>query len=141
MSLVLVSQQHDRSLLRRLEQPERQGILRELDGDDAPARLAPTPNPALFAGVDPVDAWPSPRAERVTDGERLAVVRRVRKGDACPDRVTGAKKSAEVGLIGDPQRRDEQVIPTAVPRVPSAVAKVLSATLGGAQRAEATSLS
>ena len=80
-------------------------------------------------------------AKRVAGGERLAVVGRVGHGDAGSDRVTGAKQGAEVRPVGDPERRDDQVVPAAVPAIASTATQILSAELRGAQRAKATGLS
>jgi len=53
-------------------------------------------------------------AEGVADPQGVVVVRRVRQRDTGARGVAGAEEGPEVGLAGDPQRGDEQVIPAAV---------------------------
>lgn len=134
-------QQYDGSLLGRLQQREWRGTFGELDGNDAPTGGALTFEPAVLAGVEPVDARPAVMAKRVPDGERLAIVSAAWHRHTGAHGVAGAKECAEVRLVGDPKRRDDQVIPTAMPSAAPTAVQILSAELGGAQRAKATGLS
>ena len=69
---------------------ERDRTLGEFDGDDLPAVGALLLDPAVLACADPVDARMAAVPEGVAVGERLAVVRRVRDGDAGADGVARA---------------------------------------------------
>ena len=53
--------------------------------------------------------------DKVALRQRGPVVRRVRYGEARADRVAGAQQGAEVGVVGDPERRDDEMVPAAVP--------------------------
>ena len=72
------------------------------------ARCASTQR--CLVGGDPVDAGP-PTAQGVADPESLLVVPRARYGETCTDRVAGPEQCAEVGVIGDPQRGDDEMVP------------------------------
>jgi hypothetical protein len=107
-----VTEQHERALARRLQPPDRDRALGELDGHDPPAGLALLLYPALPRRRHPVDARPA--RQRVALGQRLPVVRRVRHGHAGADGVARPQERAEVGFERHPQRGDEQVVPATV---------------------------
>ncbi len=56
----------------------------------------------------------SAEPEGVTLVECLAVMVGRRNGDAGTYSVAGPQERAEIGLVGDPERSDNQVIPTAM---------------------------
>ena len=73
-------------------------------------------------------------AEGVATGEGFAVVRRTWHGQAGAHRVAGAQQCAEVGRIGDPEGRHDQVVPAAVLPVASASTQIVDAGLGARHR-------
>lgn len=77
-----------------------------------------------------MDVGPHSRAQDVTVIEGLAVVGLVRHGDARTYGVARSETSAEVGGIGNPQRRDGEMVPapmlTRPPRLPKLTTAVLA---------------
>jgi hypothetical protein len=113
-ALGLMAQQHDRWNGGGRQPVERDRVVGELNGEDLPSTLALETNPAVLAGSDPMNAAPPRELARVADGERVAVVLGVRNGHARAGGVTGAQQGAEVGLVGNPQRGDDEMPPTPV---------------------------
>lgn len=109
-ALVLVAEQQDGRPTRRRQPGERGGAIGEFDGDDALAGRTLLRDPALLARLGPVDAWAA-STEGVADLQRLLVVRRPRDGEAGADRIAGAQQGAEVRAVGDPERRDDEMVP------------------------------
>src|SRR4051812_36604208 len=137
---MLVTQKDNGAGGRRGEARKRGGAVRQLDGDDAPARFALKAHPALLAGAHPVQARSPARPERVAPAERLAVVLCVGHRETCAGCVACPHQRPEVLAIRDPQGSDDEVIPTAVPSRAAYMPQLLWPGLRGAQRAEAIRL-
>jgi hypothetical protein len=97
-----MAEQDDRPLAGWLEARKRGRAISQFDGKDAPARSALLLGPPVLAGMDPVDARSSARAERVALLKGGAVVLRVGNRDTCADRIAGSEEGPEVRLVGDP---------------------------------------
>src|ERR1039458_9047136 len=81
---------------------------------------------------------PAPsQTSRVPDGRCLTVVRGVGDRDAGAGRIAGAQQGAEVGLVGDPERGDDQVPPAAVGPRSAGPTDLPPRLLGGAHAAGA----
>ena len=89
--------------------------------------------PALLGWRNPVDAW-SPTAKGVSDAEGVLVMPRVRYGETRADRVAGAQQGAEVGVIGNPERSHDEVVPAAVSSLPALCPQFVGLGLGAAHR-------
>jgi hypothetical protein len=113
-ALGFVAQQDDGWLCGRCQPGESDRVVGELDGEDPPAALALEPDPPVLAGADPVDAATSGQVSRIADAQRVAIVGRVGNREARAGGVAGAEEGSEVGLVGDPERGNDQVAPTAV---------------------------
>jgi hypothetical protein len=128
----LVAEQHDRPAERRLDARQGGGALGEFDGRDSPAVGSLLFDPGVLTCVDPMDAAAPPKLPAVADAQALPVVRRIRERDAGTDGVACPQQRPQIGLIGDPQRSGDQVIPAAV-RTGTAIATDLARpALGGA---------
>jgi hypothetical protein len=118
-ALGLMAQQNHCRLSGGRQTGKRNRVVGQFDGDDLPAGLALKADPTVLAGGDPVDATAPRQTARVTDSQRLAVVRGVGDGDARAGCVTRAQQRAEVGLVGNPERSDEEVSPATVAAPPA----------------------
>jgi hypothetical protein len=61
---------------------QRYGALSKFDGDNLPPALALQTDPAILAGIDPMDAATPRYMTGVADSERVAIVLGVRHRDA-----------------------------------------------------------
>jgi hypothetical protein len=118
-ALSLMAQQNHCRLSGGRQTGERNRVLGQFNGEDLPAGLALEANPTVLAGGDPMDAAAPRQPARVTDGQRLTVVRGVGDGDARTGCVTRAQQRAEVGLVGNPERSDDKVSPATVAARPA----------------------
>jgi hypothetical protein len=134
-------EQHDRAFHRRLQSRKRDCVLGKLHGYDPPAGGTLSLNPAVFAGLDPVDAWSPARTKRVPMRQRVTVMLGIGNCDTSADCVTGPQESAEVRFESNPQRSYDEVVPTAVSTVTARALDLAATGLLGAQRARATALS
>ena len=136
-----MAEQHDRAFHRRLQSRERDCVLSKFHGYDLPACSTLSLNPAVFAGLDPVDAWSPPRTKRVPTRQCVTVMLGIGDCDTSADCVTGPQESAEIRFESNPQRSYNEVAPTAVSTVPARALDLTATGLLGAQRTRATALS
>jgi hypothetical protein len=102
-TLGLMAEQDHRRCCGGRQARERDCALGQLNGEDPPPAVALRSDPAVLAGVEPVDAAALGETPRVADGQRVAVVRGVGNRDARAGGVACAQQCPEVGLVGDPR--------------------------------------
>lgn len=133
-----VAEQYHGSPRGRLEARECNGALSEFDGHNLPPTSALLVDPAVLARADPVDARSSVWTECVAALERGPVMVGVGDGEAGADGIAGPEEGSEVGLKGDPERGDQEVIPAAMAAAAAGTTDPAGSRLVGAQRARAT---
>jgi hypothetical protein len=70
-----------------------------------------------------------PSVQRVAHLQRVAIVGRVGDGHARAEGVARAEQRAEVRTVGDPQRCDDQMIPTSMSAVAALTAQIARGAL------------
>lgn len=130
-AVVLVSEQEHGRRPSGRQTHERCCAVGELDGDDALAGRALLVQPRLLARCDPVEARP-PAPKRVADLKRVPVMPRARHRKARADGVARAQQGAEVGVVGDPERSDDEVVPATVARRTALCSKLIGLGLRAA---------
>jgi hypothetical protein len=109
---MLVTEENDRALPRWLEPSQWSGVLGQLDRENRASLLSLVIDPTRLRAVHPVDV--RSLDERVAAREGPAIVLGARNGHAGAHCIAGPEQRAEVGLVRDPQWRDNQVIPARV---------------------------
>ena len=107
-----MAEQNDRPRARRRKSGEWSRVVGELDRENHASAFALCRDPFELRPVKPVDVRPT--RQRIAAAERRSIVLRIGNSHARTDRIACPEQRSEVGVVRNPKRSDDEVIPAAV---------------------------